>query len=191
MTLHQIIQFFAKYKYEAIFPVAVAEGPIITVICGFLTSRGSLDILPALMVVFSGDAISDFLFYIMGRGGRHVIQYLKFIHISDEKIQELENRFKLSPWRTMIIAKISYGLGSVFMVASGASKMSWKRFLEYTLSLDFIRSYILFSIGFYFGRIALRVGPTYLKYYATAVIILVPIGYFLYRKRLKNPSERN
>jgi membrane protein DedA with SNARE-associated domain len=187
VTLHQIIQFFAKYKYEAIFPVAVAEGPIITIICGFLISRGSLDFFPALLVVFLGDVISDSVFYFLGRGGRHMIGYLKFLRISEERIQKLENQFKLSPWKTMALAKISYGLGGAFMAASGASRVSWENFIEYIVSLDFVRSSILLAIGFYFGRIALRVGQTYFKYYVAAVIILVPMGYllYLYRKKLK------
>ena len=134
------------------------------------------------MVVFLGDVISDTAFYFIGRGGRHVIQYLKFLHIKEERLEKLENQFAQAPWKTMIIAKISYGLGTIFMVASGAVRMSWKKFLEYVLSLNFIRSYILISIGFYFGKVALHLGPTYLQYYIIGVIVLIPIGYFIYNK---------
>ena len=182
VTLRQIIRFFIKYKYEAIFPVAVLEGPIISIISGFLVSRGVLNLFPALMVVFLGDVVSDLIFYFLGRGGRYIIKYLRFLHISEERLVKLENQFTVSPWRTMIIAKISYGLGTIFMVASGASRMSWKKFLEYMLSLNFIRSYILLSIGFYFGRVALHLGPTYLQYYIIGVIVIVPIGYLFYNK---------
>jgi len=182
VTLRQIIRFFIKYKYQAIFPVAFLEGPIISIISGFLVSRGVLDLFPALMVVFLGDVASDLLFYFTGRGGRYVIKFLKFVHISEEHLQKLENQFAVSPWRTMIIAKISYGLGALFMVASGASRLSWKKFLEYMLSLNFIRSYILICIGFYFGKVALHFGPTYLQYYIIGVIVIVPVGYLIYTK---------
>jgi membrane-associated protein len=187
VTIHQIIAFFIRYKYEAIFPIAVAEGPIITVISGFLISRGSLDFFPALLVVFLGDVFSDSVFYFLGRGGRHMIRYLKFLHISEERIQKLENQFKSSPWKTMVLAKVSYGLGGTFMAASGASRIPFQNFLEYIVSLNFVRSSILLAIGFYFGRVALHLGSTYFKYYVAAVIILVPTGYllYLYRKKLK------
>jgi len=182
MTLRQIIRFFIKYKYEAIFPVAVAEGPIITIISGFLVSRGDLSLFPSLLVVFLGDVFSDSAFYLAGKGGRHIIKYLKFLHISEERLERLENQFKSAPWKTMIVAKISYGLGTVFMIASGASRMSFKKFLEYILSLDFVRSSILLAIGFYFGRAAVHFGPKYLQYYIIAVIVLIPLGYLIYRK---------
>jgi len=173
------------YKYAAIFPIAVAEGPIITIISGFLVSRGHLEFFPALLVVFLGDVISDSAFYLLGKGGRQAIQYVKFIHVSEEYLQKIENQFKLSPWKTMILAKVSYGLGTVFMVASGASRMKWSEFIEYIVSLDFVRSSLLLAIGFYFGKIFLRSGQTYLNYYIIAVIILVPLCYLVYRKFFK------
>jgi membrane protein DedA with SNARE-associated domain len=188
MTLRQIIGFFIKYKYQAIFPIAVLEGPIITIISGFLVSRGRLALIPALLVVFFGDVVSDCIFYFAGKGGRHMIKYLKFLHISEERLEKLENQFATAPWKTMIVAKISYGLGTVFMIASGASRMSWKKFLEYMSSLNFIRSSILLAIGYYFGRAAIHIGPTYLKYYVIAVIILLPTGYFIYNEKFRKSS---
>ena len=114
-----------------------------------------------------------------------MIPYLKFEHISKERIEKLEKQFEFSPWKTMILAKVSYGLGTVFMIGSGASKMTWEKFLEYILSLNFIRSLILLAIGFYFGRAVLHLGPTYLKYYVIAVIILIPVGYLIYNKKFR------
>lgn len=183
MTLGTILQFFIQYKYLAIFPIAVMEGPIITIISGFFVSLGILDLPLVLLIVFMGDVISDTAFHLVGRGGRHMIRYLPFLHITEERLEKLENHFTYAPWRTMILAKISYGLGSVFMVASGASRMSWRRFLEYMLSLNLLRSSILLAIGYFFGRAALHLGPTALKYYMTAVIILVPTIYIVYRKK--------
>lgn len=185
MGFRHIIQFFIKYKYQAIFPVAVLEGPIITIISGFLVSRGRLALVPALLVVFFGDIVSDCVLYSIGRGGRYVLRYIKFFHISPERIEKLEDRFKSSPWKTMMLAKVSYGLGTVFMIASGASHMPPKKFLQYIFSLDFVRSSFLLAIGFYFGKAALHFGPTYLEYYATAVLIIIPVGYFVYYKRFK------
>jgi membrane protein DedA with SNARE-associated domain len=185
VTLRQIIRFFIKYKYQAIFPVAVLEGPIISIISGFLISRGDLKLFPALLVVFFGDVVSDSVFHFIGKGGRYMINYLKFSRISEDQLQRIENQFARAPWKTMILAKVSYGLGTVFMIATGAVRMPSQKFLEYILSLNFIRSAILIAIGFYFGKVALHLGPTYLQYYVIAVIILIPAGYFLYKTFFK------
>lgn len=188
MTLREILRFVITFKYAAIFPVAVAEGPIITMVSGFLVSRGYLSLVPTLLIVFMGDVISDSFFYFLGKGGRIMMKYLYFIRIPEEKLEKLEARFAWAPWKTMMLAKISYGLGSVFMLASGAAKMPLRNFLKYILSLDFIRSSILLGIGFYFGRAALHLGPTALKYYAAAVIILLPTFYFIYQRRFRKAA---
>ncbi len=187
MTTREIVRFFIKYKYQAIFPIAVVEGPIISIISGFLVSRGQLSLLPALFVVFFGDLISDIVFYMVGRGGRHALQHVKFLRVTDEHLEKIENRYHLHPWKTMIVAKVAYGLGSAFMFAAGAVRMSWGRFLEYVVSLNFIRSAVLLYIGYYFGKAALRYGPTYLWYYTLGVLIIVPTLYVLLSKKYFKP----
>jgi membrane-associated protein len=185
MTFHQIILFLIKYKYEAIIPIAIAEGPIISVISGFLVSLGYVNFLYVLIILFLGDTVSDYVFYLMGKGGRHAIGYFKLKHVPEEQILKFENQFKSSPWKTMVLAKVSYGLGGVFMAACGASRMGWRKFLEYVLSLNFIRSLILLSVGFYFGKAAIHLGRAYLKYYILAVVILVPLAYLIYYKKFR------
>ena len=182
MDIGGIIQFFIKYKYYAIFPVAFVEGPIISIISGFLVSNGALSLLPALLVVFFGDFLSDFVFYLVGRGGRQAMRYVRFLHIHEDKLEILEKQYELHPWKTMIVAKASYGLGIAFMIASGAARVSYQKFLIYTGSLNFIRSIVLIAIGFYFGKAALLFGPTYLWYYGLSVLVLVPVILFLRKK---------
>ncbi len=188
MTMRALISFFRMYKYQAIFPIAVLEGPIITIISGFLVSRGVLTFLGAFLVVFFGDLISDSFFYFLGRGGKTAIRRWKFLRMTDERIAKIEEQYERSPWKTMIVAKASYGLGMAFMVASGVSKMSFKNFLTFAGVLNAIRSLILLAIGYYFGRYALRLGPTYIAYYTIAVVLIVPLVYVLVKIREKRKS---
>jgi membrane protein DedA with SNARE-associated domain len=181
MTTRALIHFFVHYKYIAIFPIAVLEGPIITIISGFLASRHILAFFPAFLVVFSGDAISDTVFYWIGRHGRNFIQKLKFLRVTNERINKMEAQYAESPWKTMIVAKVSYGLGTVFMLSAGLSRMSLRRFFQSVFLLNALRSLALISIGYYFGRLALRLGPEYLENYTIAVLIIVPSVYIIYR----------
>lgn len=189
MSLTNFIGFFVHYKYLAIFPIAVLEGPIVSVFCGFLIYRGDLSFLPAFIVVLSGDAISDSFFYFLGRGGRTYIH--KFLKISDERMAIVESQYEKSPWKTMIVAKISYGLGMVFMAASGLAKMSYRKFFYFMGILNAVRSLTLIAIGYYFGKVAIRYGSKYLTYYGVAVAIIVPLTYIIVRKiRRKKQSVK-
>jgi membrane protein DedA with SNARE-associated domain len=185
MAIEPVITFLAHYKYLAIFPIAVTEGPIISIICGFLVSRGVLSFVWVFLVVWSGDLISDSFFYYLGRGGKRFIKEWNFFKINDERIAKIEQQYERSPWKTMIVAKVSYGLGMVFMVASGVSKMSFKKFIYFAGVLNAFRSLVLIAIGYYFGKLALRLGPTYITYYTVGVLVFVPCIYFLV-KRLKS-----
>ena len=181
-TTRVLIHFFVKYKYFAIFPIAVAEGPIITIISGFLASRHVLSFLGAFLACFLGDLISDSFFYYIGRRGKNFVHKFKWLRVSDERIQRIEDQYEHSPWKTMIVAKVSYGLGIPFMLATGLSKMSFWKFLEFAGFLIGLLTILLMLIGYYFGRLAIKAGPQYIGYYTIAVIIIVPLIYLMVRK---------
>jgi membrane protein DedA with SNARE-associated domain len=61
-TLSQIINWLEVYKYFVLFPVTIFEGPIITVIAGYLSSLGFLNFYVAYGVIVLGDTVGDILF---------------------------------------------------------------------------------------------------------------------------------
>jgi membrane protein DedA with SNARE-associated domain len=102
-----------------------------------------------------------------------------------EHLGPLEHQFERSPWKTMVAGKLSYGLGTLFVVAAGAAKMPWLRFLRCMGTVDAVKSALLLVLGYFFGRAILH-SRGYLQYYAIAVIVLLPlVHYLLYRRRKK------
>ncbi len=84
-----IIRFLIRYKYQVLFPITVIEGPIITIVSGFLVSRGYLSFASTLFVVLSGDLLSDSFLYGVGKFGRTIIQKIAFLKISEGRITKL------------------------------------------------------------------------------------------------------
>ena len=164
-----------------IFPIATLEGPIITMVSGFLISLGILSFIPTLLVVFAGDLISDSFYYALGRRGRRFVERIKFLRVSPERLEKVEQHFEKHPGKTFLVSKASYGVGSLFLIAAGVSKMTYQKFLEYITPMNAVRSTILLLIGYYLGR-AVRHSGTYLEYYTLGVIILLPIGYYAIKK---------
>jgi membrane protein DedA with SNARE-associated domain len=177
----QLFRFLIKYKYWVIFPIATLEGPIITMVSGFLISLGILSFIPTLLVVFAGDILSDSFYYALGRRGRRFVERVKFLHITEARLEKVEEHFKKYPGKTFMISKASYGVGSLFLVAAGASKMAYQKFLEYITPMNALRSTILLLIGYFLGR-AVRHADVYLEYYTLAVIIILPIGYYIVKQ---------
>lgn len=183
--------FLAQHKYVAIFPIAVVEGPIITLISGFLISLNYLDPAPTFMVVVSGDLISDSFFYVVGRFGRATFERISWFRIPEEKFKKLEERFKAHPMRTIALGKISYGLAGFFLMAAGASKIAYRKFLVYAAPPTALKSFSLLMIGYYSGR-AYEYFDVYLGYYGLLVLVVVPLGYalvgYLEERRAKEGS---
>jgi membrane-associated protein len=179
---HRLIRFLARYKYQVIFPIAVLEGPIVTVISGILIARGELRLLPAFAVLFAADMVSDPALYYLGRFGRHLLRWLAFIKIPAKHLERLERQFERDPLKTMVVGKLSYGLGSLFVVAAGAARMPWLKFLEYMGLVDAVKSTLLLALGYFFGRAILHLSG-YLQYYAVAAIVLVLVLRWLFLLR--------
>jgi len=186
-----LVAVLVHYRYIAILPVAILEGPIISIFSGFLAAQGVVSFIPVFIIVFLGDFSSDAFFYFVGRRGREAAQ--RWIpRFTSNKLSVIEDEYKTRPWKTMFAAKASYGLGIVFMIAAGLARMSRKKFLGSMAALNAVRSFLLVSLGYYFGRLFLNTGTAYLTRYAVLVIIFVPALYIVgwnMRQREKR-SER-
>jgi membrane protein DedA with SNARE-associated domain len=187
----QLFRFLISYKYAVIFPIATLEGPIITMISGFLVSLGVLSFFPTLLVVWAGDMLSDSLYYFLGRRGRPFVERLKFLRMSGERIAKIEQHYEKHPGKTFVISKVSYGVGSIFLVAAGIAKISYQKFLEYVAPLNLLRSAALMLIGYYLGK-GVRYSGVYLEYYTIGVLVLLIGGYYIMRwtQKLQQETEK-
>lgn len=183
MPHRYFFQFLIRYKYQVIFPVAVVEGPIITIISGILVSLGYLNFLPTFLLIFAADMVSDPGLYLIGRFGRNILQRLPFIKLPEARVKKLEEHYRNHPGKTILATKLSYGVSSLFLIVAGLSKMSWKTFLGYIASIDAVKSTLLLLVGYYFGRAALRFTRGYLPYYAAALVVIIPLAYYFFIKR--------
>lgn len=192
-----LLRFLIQYKYQLIFPIAVLEGPIITIISGFLISRGYLSFLPTLIIVFCADMLSDSFFYALGRHARKFVEKIRFLKISENRLKKLESHYEEHPRKTITASKASYGIGALLLVAAGASKMGYNKFVEYITPANAVKSLTLLLIGYYFGKAYRQLG-TYLGYYALVVIVALPIVYYFFKKNrqpslvviAENPAEK-
>jgi len=163
-SLEQILLWLTAYKYLALFPLAVAEGPIITVIAGFFVSLGYLNFWLAYIIIIIGDLAGDALHYSAGRfGGREFIdRWGRFIGINKEKLKAIEAQFAKRGNKLLFAGKMMQGVGGIFLIAAGVIKMPFIKFITANTLATFIKSFLLLLIGFYFGH-ALSTINTFLE----------------------------
>jgi len=195
MQLQEIIFFLTTYKYFFLFPVTVIEGPIITVIAGFLISLGILNPFVAYIVVVVGDVVGDIIYYAIGYYGREkfIKRWGRFIGVTVERAESLEQHFEKHSGKTLFVGKLSHAVGAVVILAAGMAKMPFWKFVWYTTLPSLPKSLVLLFIGFYFGQAYVTIN-SYLNYTTvimTAAAILFIVIYFVVKKISKNYEEKH
>jgi membrane protein DedA with SNARE-associated domain len=195
MVLQQIILLLTTYKYLFLFPVAVVEGPIITVIAGFLSSLGILNIFIAYALVVICDLIGDIMHYAFGYygGQRFVKRWGRFLGITLERVEQLEKHFEKHTGKTLIIGKLAQVLGAVVLVAAGIARVPFRKFIWYNFIATLPKSLVLLLIGYYSGESYVKIS-SYLDYTAIGTVVAAVIFiviYFMMRRLSKKYADKN
>jgi membrane protein DedA with SNARE-associated domain len=184
--LPTIITWLIHYKYLLLFPIVVVEGPIVTIIGGFLVSLGYLNFFLAYLVLLFGDLVGDSLYYSIGRWGRNrfIERWGRYVGITAERLALMEAYFEKHGGKSLFFGKLTHAVGGVILVAAGMAKVPFWKFIWYNFLATLPKALILMLIGFYFGQAYAQLNR-YLDYTAlvtVAVVVLLIILYLVVRK---------
>jgi membrane protein DedA with SNARE-associated domain len=133
-------------------PLAVIEGPVVTVAAGFLAARGWLDALAALCLVIAGDVIGDVIYHWIGRrGGAPLRAAVRLAGMRDGLPAGLQAQLARNAARMLVIGKWTHSLGFVTLIGSGMVGMPWRRFLPVVALATLPKSAALFAFGWFAG----------------------------------------
>jgi len=194
ISLQDILAWIIHYKYAVMLPIAVVEGPIVTVFGGFLAAHGLLNVYAVYVVSLLGDIIGDLLYYVIGRWGMKsfLIKWGYLFGVTEKKIKNLEKHFEKHSGKTLVLGKISHGVGSIVLIAAGAAKMPVGRFVWFNLISSLPKSLLFLLVGFYFGAAYKRISA-YIDYTALATFgigILLLVTYLLVARLARKESEK-
>jgi membrane protein DedA with SNARE-associated domain len=179
--MEHAITLITTYGYLVIFPLAIIEGPIITIIGGFLVSLGLLNPLLVYIVVIAGDIVGDALYYAIGRYGKN--KFLRWVgrHIglTEESFSKAHKHFVAHGWKTLMAAKLIQGVGVAGLVTAGAVRMPYARYMLLCLSVSALQSMLFLGVGIVFGHAYLSLNH-YLNVFATSMSIAFLLCLFLY-----------
>jgi len=112
-------------------PLSILEGPIVTVMASYAARLGYLNIYAVFAVCVLGDLIGDVALYWIGRtGGRWAPPKLRRrLGVDRARTVKLVHHFRVQGGRTLILGKITHSAGFLVLLAAGAAKMSFGRFV--------------------------------------------------------------
>ncbi len=182
-----LIALILIYKYWILLALGIPEGPILSIIAGFLWRLGVLAFFPAYFALMAADIIGDVIWYHIGYhvGPRFIKRFGHLFSITDQNVAILEKLFHKHKDKVLIVSKMTggFGFGVVTLMTAGLVKIPFRRYFVLNFIGQFFWSGILMAIGYSFGhlfsaintilwRISVAVGFT--------ILFLLLIGYGRY-----------
>lgn len=180
MPQGELFNLLQQHGYWVILLISIVEGPIVSLLGGFLSSLGILNLYVVYLLVVLGDFIGDTVYYLAGYVSRdHILDnYGKYIGLSNERLEKLEKIFHRYGGKTLFVGKFLYMIGGFFLVSAGASRMKYGKFIFYNMIGTFIKAALLVGLGYYFGHLYLVVAKYFKR--GTEILTLIVIVSFVF-----------
>ena len=152
-AINQIFTLLYSYSYLILFPLVVIEGPVVTIIAGFLASLGFMDPFIAYAVIVAGDLGGDILYYIAGRWWLRSAfnKVIAFFNISMKRVQRTEDALKRNKGTVLFFGKLSHVIGVFILFIAGHAEVPFADFVRFNFLATLPKSLILLAVGYYFG----------------------------------------
>lgn len=186
ISLVTIVAWLLRYKYAVLFPIAVVEGPIITVIGGFLAAHQYLNIFAVYVIVVIADMAGDWAYYLIGQygGAPFLKRWGKYLGVATVDVEKLRGHFSAHAGKTLVLAKITQVASAPVLVAGGMVKMPLHRFLGFVFLGELPKTLILLLVGYYFGAAYQRINNyfDYATLITLGIFIVLVIAYRVWAK---------
>jgi membrane-associated protein len=177
MSLDQAVVLLQHYGYFILFPLAVVEGPIITIIAGLFVTSGIFNPFIAYTIVVAGDIVGDSFWYAVGRYGGGPISHLleRVFGIKQATIAKAKERLERNRFKTTALFKFSQGIGFAGFIAAGMVRVHYPLFVLACLLVTLVQAAVFLFLGVAFGSAYHEIGH-YFDYFAGGVIALAVLG---------------
>lgn len=139
----------ADWGLVVLAPLAVIEGPVVTVVAGALVQAGTLNALATLAVLVAADLLGDVGLYLIGRHARALrrSRWLDRLGLTRRRLAHLVRGFRRNDLRLMLLGKWTHAAGFAVLLAAGVARVPPGRFVAITLGAAVPKTVVLMAIG--------------------------------------------
>ncbi|MBI4053843.1 MAG: DedA family protein [Candidatus Doudnabacteria bacterium] len=153
LDYQEVIVFVLHYGYWFAIPLMIVEGPVTTIVMGFLSSFGYFHPFGVFLAGLFADLVSDSVYYLAGyfSGDRLLKKFGRFFHLSEKTLPGIKSFYALHGGKSIFLAKILPGLVPPVITVAGITKTSFQKFLLFATLGGVVWSAGLVVFGYYFG----------------------------------------
>ncbi|MDO5646987.1 DedA family protein [Paracoccus sp. (in: a-proteobacteria)] len=149
-TIERIIQ---DWGLLVLFPISILEGPIVTVVASWFARQGLMNIIGVYIVCVVADVVGDAGFYWLGRHGLSP-RWQKRLGLTPARRRVLKNQFRRNGARILVLGKLTHSAGLAVLVAAGASRFGFGRFILWNTIATMPKTLFFVIIGYSFGGVS-------------------------------------
>ena len=149
----EIATIITNHGISILAPLAILEGPIVTVVAAYLASLHLLRLVDVIICVIIGDVIGDCILYAVGRG---MLDWLPLslrmrFGVSRRRMAVLMRTFRDNGVRVLVVGKLTHAAGFAVLIAAGAARMPFGTFVLANFLATIPKSLALVALGYVFG----------------------------------------
>jgi membrane-associated protein len=145
--------FLIAHGSALILPLAVVEGPVVSVLTGFLAACGYFKWYWALCLLVCGDLTGDLICYWIGRtGGTRLAALGRRIGMRTIVTADLQRGLAHNAAKMLVIGKWTHSIGWLVLIGSGMLGVPLPRFILVNLLATVPKSAVLFGLGYFAGE---------------------------------------
>jgi membrane-associated protein len=150
MILDGLLMTHGNALMFAMLPLSVIEGPVVSILAGFLSARGDFHWYWALCLLICGDLIGDMICYWIGRSGRVPLAGLgDRLRLRNLVTPALQRGLECNATKMLFIGKWTHSIGCIVLIGSGMLRLPLARFMLVNLLATIPKSAVLFGLGYF------------------------------------------
>jgi membrane-associated protein len=184
--MDHLLSLLFSYRYLLLFPLAIIEGPMLSVVCGALCATGFFNPFIVFPLVVSGDVTGDSLYYSLGRWGVPAFAQRLGIRFKSQRIESIRTYFETNPAKTSSLSKVLLGVGIAGLYLAGNARVPYKVFVCICLLTSMAQFIVYLTIGLCLGQAYMRING-YLSVVTSIIVVaaLALVIFFFLKSILK------
>lgn len=176
-TVDTVLHTLQTHGLLLLFPLAILEGPIVTVIAAYVARLGYMNIVAVYVVVVIADLVGDAVFYYVGRAshGAVLVRWGPRLGLNDKRRAVFEQHFREHGGRTVLIGKLTHSAGLAILLAAGAFHVPFPKFLWFNFLGTVPKSLFFAIVGYTLGYAYAEI-DSYIFRVSAILLVLALLG---------------